>query len=396
MTDYAKFLQSKTRKATSVGIDINKSDINPLLFEYQKDGVKWAVKKGRCAIFFDTGLGKTYASLEWGRLLNVRTLIIAPLSVARQTVRMAKNIGIEVQYVRSSAEVLEHPDNFIFITNYEIIEHFDMNLFDAVVLDESSILKAISSSTRNKLTKMCQNVKYKLCCTATPAPNDNVEIGNHAEFLGICTQNEMLSEFFVNANKEHTFIDAEGKSYHVKGSNNGGQEWRLKHHAEQRFYEWLASWSIAMTKPSDLGYSDDGFILPELNICPHFVDAEYTPEGMLTFTGLKGVGDRAKVRRQTIDDRLTILDKLVNGNEDQWIVWCGLDKESTMAKKIIPDSVEVSGKHDADIKAQAFEDFQDGKIRVLITKGKIAGFGMNFQNAHNMVFFGLNDSWEIR
>lgn len=390
--DYQEFLASKTHAFEAAGITAEGDDVHPLLFPFQNDITLWAVRKGRCAVFLDTGLGKTFIQLEWARLLGENTLIIAPLSVARQTAREAKKIDLDVRYVRDQAEMVD-PDHKLWITNYEMADRFLYSQFGAVVLDESSILKAIDGKTKKKLIKLCGNIPYRLCCTATPAPNDYIEIGNHAEFLGIAKQSEMLGMFFINANKEHTFV-FEGKSYRKKGSNKGGQEWRLKHHAEQAFFRWLASWAITMTKPSDLGYDDDGFILPPLNIEPQFIQVNYTPDDRLFFTGLRGVGDRAKVRRYTLPQRLEVLKGLVNNSDDQWIIWAGLQKESTAATEAIPDAVEVKGSDSAEHKVQAFEDFQDGNHQVLITKPRIGGFGMNFQNAHKMAFFGLNDSWE--
>jgi DNA modification methylase/superfamily II DNA or RNA helicase len=393
--DYQTFLSHKQRVAFELGYKVDDSSINPILFPFQRDVVKWAVSKGRAAIFLDTGLGKTFIQLEWARLMGKVTLIVAPLSVARQTIREAKKINIDVKYVRNMDEIGDCLTN-IFITNYELIEHFDMDTFGAIVLDESSILKAISGKTRQLLTDKCQSIQYRLCCTATPAPNDYTEIGNHAEFLGICSTQEMLGQFFINANKEHTFI-MDGKAYHKKGSNAAGTEWRLKHHAEQPFFRWLASWAITMIKPSDLGYDDDGFILPELYITPMFVNATYTPEDQLFFTNLHGIEDRTKVRRITLQKRLEAALELLSkeDNNEQWIIWCGLDDESKALRDAIPNAIEVKGSDDPEYKAKAFEDFQDGKYNILITKAKIGGYGMNFQNAHNMIFFGMNDSWEL-
>ena len=390
--EYNEFLESKSYHVASVGIEIADSDINPTLFQFQRDIVRWAVRKGRAAIFLDTGMGKTFIQLEWARLLGQNTIIIAPLSVARQTVREARIIGLEVRYVRSQAEVT--PEHRLWITNYEMLEAFDIDAFGAIVLDESSILKALTSKTRKALTEACTNVKYRLACTATPAPNDNIEIGNHAEFLGIASQAEMLAMFFVNANHEHTYQDDEGKTFTMKGSNRGGQEWRLKHHAEEAFFSWLSAWAITMTKPSDLGYDDNGFILPPLNIMPHFVSVDYQPDDKLMFTGLSGIGERSKVRAATIDARLEMLAALVADSSEQWIIWTGLQRESDLVTAAIPGAVEVKGGDTPEHKVKAFEDFQDGAIRVLVTKPRIGGFGMNFQNSHNMAFFGLNDSWE--
>ena len=391
MNNYAEFLKSKGHRNQDCGIQINRSDIHSMLFEWQKDIVTWACRKGRCAVFLDTGLGKTFIQLEWARLIGENTLIIAPLSVARQTVREARKINVEVLYIRSQSEIT--PDRKLWITNYEMSDQFDFSYFNAVVLDESSILKSIGGKTRAKLTELCAGIKYRLCCTATPAPNDYIELGNHTEFLGICKQSEMLAMFFINANKEHTVIVG-NNVYRKKGSNKNGTEWRLKHHAETPFFKWLSSWAITMTKPSDLGYEDNGFILPPLNITPIYIHTDYKPDNQLFYTHLQGITDRAKVRQSTISVKLDKLKETVGLHSGQWIIWCGLDAESNKASKEIPNAIEVQGSDKLESKVSALENFQDGKIEILITKPKIAGFGMNFQNAHNMIFFGLNDSWE--
>ncbi len=389
MSDYEQFLNSKQYKMVNYGREVSLNSIHNMLFVWQKSIVQWACRKGRCAIFLDTGLGKTFIQLEWARLLGENTLIIAPLSVARQTVREARKIDINIKYVRSQAEVTN--DNKLWITNYEVAEQFDYSQFKAIVLDESSILKSIGGKTRQKLTELCSTVNYKLCCTATPAPNDYIELGNHTEFLGICKQSEMLAMFFVNANKEYTIV-VDGKAYRKKGTNKGGTEWRLKHHAEDSFFRWLASWAITMTKPSDLGYEDDGYILPPLNITPVYIHSEYKPDDQLLFTHLHGITDRVKVRRSTLKGKLDKLKEIVS-DDNQWIIWCGLDSESKEATALLR-ATEVKGSDSIEYKVKTLEDFQDEKVKMLVTKPKIAGFGMNFQNACNMVFLGLNDSWE--
>lgn len=232
-----------------------------------------------------------------------------------------------------------------------------------------------------------------LLSSKTTAPNDYVELGNHIEFLGIMTMVEMQATFFINANKEHTYI-IDNKTYRRKGSNKGGTEWRLRHHAESDFFEWMASWSIALTKPSDLDYDDDGFVLPPLKLHPEFVQVEYKPDDQLFFTHIKGVKHANEIRRKTAPQRLQILKDKISRSNEQWIIWVGLDKEAALLKDAFKDAVEVKGSDSPDTKAQAFEDFQDGKFQILITKPTIAGFGMNFQNAHKMAFFGLNYSWE--
>jgi len=390
---YTKFLETKQRVAVLKGIQVEPSLIHSKLFEWQRRIVMWALSKGRCAIFLDTGLGKTFIQLEWARLLGQSTLILAPLSVARQTVREARKIDIDIKYVRSQSEIT--PSHKMWITNYEMIEAFDFSTFGAVVLDESSILKSIGGKTRRKLTELCEGIPYKLCCTATPAPNDYIELGNHTEFLGICTMAEMLGTFFINANKEHTVLDYEGNGYRKKGTNKGGTEWRLKHHAEQPFFRWLASWAITMTKPSDLGYEDDGFILPPLAIHPVFVKTDYHPADQLFFTQLHGITDRTIARQSTIIPRIEALKQIVKQDNRQWIVWSGLDQESKQATIALgQDAIEVKGSDNIEHKIKSIEDFQDGKCRILVTKTKIAGHGMNFQNACNMAFLGMNDSWE--
>lgn len=389
--NYVDFIQSKAARFSGAGIEVSTDSVHPKLMPFQRDIVRWACSKGRCAVFADTGLGKTYIQLEWARLMGQNTIIIAPLSVARQTVRMAADIGLDVRYVRSQAQVT--PGHRLWITNYEMLDHMDADAFGAVVLDESSILKALDGKTRRKLTEMFARTPYRLACTATPAPNDRTEIGNHAEFLGITTMTEMLSMFFVHANKE-TVTEMNGYTVRRKLSNDNGQEWRLKHHAEDAFYRWMASWAMSIRKPSDLGYEDDGFILPPLNITPRWFDYDYRPADKLVFTGLDGLSGHRDVLRQTTDIRCQRAAGLVNDSTEQWIVWCHLNSESTLMASLIPDCVEVVGADSPEHKAAMIEAFQDGQYRVLVTKPSIAGFGMNFQNTHNQVFVGLSYSWE--
>jgi DNA modification methylase len=361
-----------------------------MLFDFQRDVVMWALRKGRAALFLDTGMGKTFCQLEWARILNKKTLIIAPLSVARQTIREAKKIDIELHYVRSDEEL---NGNQISITNYEHIQKFDFSAFGAIVLDESSILKAIDGKTRRRLIELCSGIPYRLCCTATPAPNDQAELGNHAEFLGICKRSEMLAMFFINANKVKEYFVGD-TLIREKQSNKKGTQWRLKYHGLKSFYRWLASWAISMKKPSDLGYEDRGFVLPPLSIKLVSVPTYHKPNGTLFFMGLKGISDRHKIRKQTLEQRIDRSLELINTNGNQWIIWCGLDVESKQISSQLNDYREVKGSDSSEYKAESFENFQDGKYRILITKPKIGQFGMNFQNAHNMIFLGLGDSFE--
>jgi len=364
--EYQDFLQSKRIVVNAAGKEVD--GIHPMLFPFQQDLVRWAARKGRSGIFADTGLGKTFMQVEWARLIGGRSLIIAPLSVARQTVGEAAKINVDVHYTRSGEDLAEG----INITNYEMVNHFDPGDFASVVLDESSILKSLAGKTRRKLTCMFAATPYKLCCTATPAPNDIAEIANHAEFLGIMTRTDMMAAFFVHDDKGY----------------------RLKRHAEEPFYRWLASWGMAIKKPSDLGYSDDGFALPELSIYPTFADCDYVPMGQLCFSGLKGITNRSAVRRATLRERVKLAAEIVNGDTAQWLVWCGLNDESKMLTELIPGAIEVKGADSIDSKIASIESFQNGDSRVMVTKPKIAGMGMNFQNAHKMAFVGLSDSWE--
>lgn len=373
--DYQSFLKTKKHIVRDVGIASPVNNLPAALFDFQRDIAKWALRKGRAAIFADTGLGKTAMQIAWAHALNVRTLIIAPLSVARQTVNEARDLlGVHVHYTRSGSDLIDD----INITNYEMIEHFNADDFEAVVLDESSILKGLDSKTRLLLTDMFHDTPYRLCATATPAPNDVTEIGRHAEFLGIMTNAEMLATFFVNDMK-------------MKDGT-----YRLKRHAVTKFYTWLASWSMAVKKPSNLGYSDDGYVLPGLDIHSHIIDTDYTPDGLLPGFGVQAVSaiEAKSIRRQTVDDRVQLTADMVNNSDVQWVIWAGLNAESDALESAIPDSANVHGSMSPDEKAAHIEAFVSGRLRVLITKASIAGFGINMQNCHNMVFCGMDFSWE--
>jgi len=368
MSEYQEFLKTKLAAKQFDGIRIDKSEINQKLFGFQRDLVYWSLLKGRAAIFANTGLGKTFMQVEWARLTGQRALIVAPLSVAAQTIKEARKIGVEVHYTRSGENVVDG----LNITNYEMIDKFDASAFGAVVLDESSILKSLDGKTRQKLIDMFGQVRYRLCCTATPAPNDIAEIANHAEFLGVMTRANMLAMFFVH--------DDDG--------------YRLKGHAQEAFFRWLASWGMSVMKPSDLGYDDDGYDLPGLSIDAIYTRSNYRPEGQLFFTGLDGIQGRSEVRKSTIPEKLAALVEIVNADTDQWIVWCGLNDEQDEVSKVIPGCVSIYGHHSPEEKIDMIDEFLSGKARVLVTKPKIAGFGMNFQNAHKMAFMGLSDSFE--
>jgi len=372
MTNYQEFLARKRRLAPESGIQ--PGDLSGQLFDWQRAIVRWALKKGRAAIFADCGLGKTAMQVTWADALPGRALILAPLCVAEQTVEEAVKFGVSVRYAKTMAEA----DSRIVITNYERLEKFDLRTFDAVVLDESSILKAFDGKTRTRLIEACKGVKYRLCCTATPSPNDIAELANHAEFLGLMTRAEFLATWFVHDD----------------------QGWRMKRHAVQPFYRWMASWAIAMRKPSDLGYADDGFALPALSIRDHVIEVS-GPTGDTLFPELstKGLKGRLTVRRGSLDDRVAAAASLIanapKGHRScQWLVWCGLNEEAEALSAAIPNAVNVQGSDDYDAKVDAARGFAHGLVKVIVSKARIFGYGMNFQNCHHMAFVGMSDSYE--
>ncbi|HEY7117514.1 MAG TPA: DEAD/DEAH box helicase [Tepidisphaeraceae bacterium] len=370
---YDAFRATKGRSVDAVGIEVAPDAIHPSLHGFQRDLVRWALRKGRAAIFSTTGTGKTRMQLEWARLSGERVLIVAPLAVAQQTVREAGALGIELTYARSQADAAD-----LTITNYEMVHHFDAAQFGAVVLDESSILKAMDGKLRTALIRQFAATPYRLCCTATPAPNDLDELGNHAEFLGILTLAEMRATFFVN--------------------DQGTKErigWRLKGHAREPFYRWLASWGMTLTRPSDLGYPNDGYDLPPLTIVPMILATDYRPPGQLFATSLHGITDRAAVRKQTIAERVTATAALVAQEPDEpWLLWPGLNEEADRLTAAIPGAVNVQGSMTPEAKADALLAFADGHIPVLVTKPSIAAFGLNLQHCARMAFVGLSDSYE--
>jgi DNA modification methylase len=378
MQDYIEFLKSKEFTVQDVGFDVPLSAIHPTLFHYQRDITKWAIKRGRVALFEDVGLGKTCQLGEFARQIDLPTLIISPLAVAHQTIdELHKLIDMDVRYVRSSKD-LRFDECKFYITNYEMVDKFNADDFEVVILDESSILKNLTGKMRNALIEQFKDTPYRLCATATPAPNDIEEIGNHAEFLGVMKHSQMLSTFFV----------------HDSQLRNGA--WRLKKHAVNAFYRWLASWSIALEKPSDLGYSDDGFIKPCVNYETITIDTAFRQDGKLAgFEDLQiSATDAKRIRRESIEQRANLLVEFVNQTNEQYIIWCGLNKESELLDSLLPDAVNVTGSMKPDDKIDAIRKFVNGDIRILISKTKIAGMGVNMQNCKNMVWFGIDYSWE--
>lgn len=372
MNDYKQFIASKQFNVQPSGFVADK--INSHLFNYQRDLVSWALKLGKAALFTMTGTGKTFMQVEWAervcRHTGEKVLILAPLAVSIQTVKEAEKLGIKIQLCSEQSDCIEG----INITNYEKLEHFSPAEFSGIVLDESSILKSFTSATRNQLISSFSKTPYKLACTATPAPNDFMELGNHAEFLNVMSRTEMLSMFFV----------------HDGGDTS---QWRLKGHAEDKFWEWVASWAAILNEPSDLGYSNDGFQLPKLHTHESVVHSEKT-DGDLFALEAQTLEERRAARKSSFSSRVNKCAEMINGSNDIWLVWCDLNIESEALKKAIPGAIEVKGSDTQEHKERSMVDFAQGKIRVLISKPSICGFGMNFQVCHNMAFVGLSDSFE--
>ena len=370
MGGYADFLARKQRQVQPAGRAIDVGDVHPMLHPWQKRVVAWAVRTGRACLWADTGTGKTFMSLEYARLSGDRALIVAPLAVCHQTVREAAKIGIDARYVRSDADA-DGPG--IWVTNYEMALKFDPAALDAVVLDEASILKQSDGKTRTALIQHFRDVKHRLACTATPAPNDNEELTSQAEFVGVMPRAEMLAAYFVH--------DDEG--------------WRLKGHARGPMFRWMATWAVALRRPSDIGGDDTGYILPGLDITPHLLPVDVNPDGQLFATDLGGVGGRAKIRKATMDARCAKTAELVTAEPGEpWVIWCGLNAEADLITKLIPGAVNVHGAMSPEEKAEALLGFADRKIRVIVTKPSIASFGMNWQHCARMAFCGLSDSYE--
>lgn len=370
MNEYEKFLADKALFDEPTGLT-SVPKLNPDAFEFQQDIVRWALRRGRAAIFADCGLGKTLMQLEWAWHIPGDVLILAPLAVAAQTVREGKKFGIQVNRCQSQVDV----KTGINIANYERLESFDASKFTGVVLDESSILKSYDGKTRSLIIDSFARTPFRLAATATPSPNDYMELGNHAEFLGVMTREEMLAMFFVHDGGET-------------------QKWRIKGHAEGTFWKWVCEWAVMIRKPSDLGYDDGKFKLPALQMHEHVVRATNAAEGELFAMPAATLQERIGARRATVSDRVKNTADRVNASKEPWIVWCNLNSESEMLRKLIPDAVEVKGSDSPEHKEKSMMDFADGKIRVLVTKSSICGFGMNFQVCPNMDFVGLTDSYE--
>lgn len=372
---YQEFLRTKELQTVAAGFDYPRERVNNNAFDYQKDIILWAVKKGKAAILTGCGTGKTLMQAEYARIVTEETggkaLILAPLSVVEQTCRDARKFGIaEITSCRSQKDVKPG----INITNYEMIDHFDAGAFNCVILDESSILKSYTSKTQGELTEKFARTPYKLLCTATIAPNDYTEIGTSCEFLGIMSRAEMLATYFI----------------HDGGDTS---KWRLKKSGAKKFWEWFATWAMYFNSPEDLGYRVEGFDLPDLLITQMVLKSEVS-EYELFVIPAETLEERRMARKESLKARAQRAADLVNGSEEPWLIWCDYNDESAELKKVIRQSVEIKGSDSPEVKAQASIDFADSKIHALISKPSIFGFGSNFQNCHNMIFCGLSDSYE--
>lgn len=378
MKDYIEFLKTKQTAISESGFVVSESELNDKLFPFQKYCVLRALKAGRFAMFEDCGLGKTIQQLEWAdkvqKHIGKPVIILAPLGVIGQTVKEGDMFGYNVTEL-GLAVFDQDLKPGIYITNYENMDNIDAYLFGGVVLDESSILKNFAGKTRTELIESFKDTPYKLCCTATPSPNDTTELCNHAEFLNIMTRNEMLAMYFV----------------HDGGSTS---DWRLKGHAKQDFWDFVSLWAVMLSKPGDIGFNDAGYNLPPLNIIEEYVHTEKRDNGMLFNDVAVSATDYHKELRATMNERLTRVSEIVNSSEENFIIWIGHDEEGRYLRNLIPDAVEVKGSDNKGFKKDKLLGFGKGDFRVLITKLKIAQFGLNYQNCHNQVFASLDFSFE--
>lgn len=375
--DYERFVSQKLALRPPAGLD--SFTLPDCLFPHQSALTSWALKRGRSAIFADTGLGKSRMEIVWAdairRYTNMPVLILAPLAVAAPTAAEGSRIGIPVRVCRDGSDIDPSEPTVIAITNYDRLHRFNPESFGGVVLDESSIIKHHDAKTFGLLKEAFRETPYRLAATATPAPNDWTELGTHAEFLGICTHAEMLAEFFVH---------------------DGGDTsvWRLKGHAREAFWRWVVSWGALIRKPSDLGFDDSAYALPPLHVHEHTVETEMAVNGMLFAMEAQTLSERRDARRSSLEDRVSDCASIVNADSEPWVVWCDLNAESDALCKAIPGAVEIRGADDVDTKERRLQDFAEGRTRVLVTKPSIAGWGLNWQHCNRMAFVGVTDSFE--
>lgn len=376
--EYLEFLEQKKIKHSDSGFDVSDLDLNVNLFDFQRHIVKTALKKGKYAIFADCGLGKTLMQLEWANQVskheNKPVLILAPLAVSGQTINEGLKFNINVYKYDFNATPLHYESN-LFITNYEQLDNIDCSVFAGVVLDESSILKNFEGATKNIVIEKFVNTPYKLACTATPSPNDPMELGNHSEFLNVMSRNEVLAMYFVH---------------------DGGEtaKWRLKGHCEQLFWDWVSSWAVMLAKPSDIGFNAEGYNLPPLNLIEKQVKTNSRDNGKLFNDVAISATNFNQELRLTKIDRLSEVIDIVNNSKENFIIWIKQNEEGEYLRKLIPESVEVKGSDTPEYKESKLIGFANNEFRVLITKTKIAQFGLNYQNCRNQIFASLDFSFE--
>lgn len=375
MEAYQSFLAHKEQSFEGCGFEVEPDELPALLYPFQRDITRWALSKGRASIFSDCGTGKSFMQLAWADQIRQRengdVLILAPLAVSAQTVAEGAKLGIEVTACRTASDIRRG----INITNYERLEKVADHPWTALILDESSILKGFDGKFRRAVTSFARTIAYRLACTATPAPNDLLELANHAEFLDVLSFKEIVALFF-------------------KQDGNTTHAWRLKRHAEQPFYRWLASWAVALRKPSDLGYPDDGFLLPPLTY-DDIVVASPPPDGELFAKSTLSLQEMRGAMRASMSERVRVCAERVNATTEPYLVWCHLNDESTALTEAIPGAVEVRGSDQIDDKESKLLDFSRGNIRVMVTKPSIAGHGLNLQRCSRMDFVGLSYSFEL-
>jgi DNA modification methylase len=364
MTEYQKFLETKRKTFTESGFEISETELNPLLKDFQKYGIKTALFKGKFAFFFDCGLGKTFSQLEWAKQVYLKTnqkvLILAPLAIVDQTKNEAIKFGIDL--------------NYFDITNYDQLKNIDCSIYSGVVLDESSILKGRDGKLSSLILQTFKNTPYKLACTATPSPNDHMELGQHSEFLGGMSYLEMLAMFFVH---------------------DGGEtsKWRLRKHAQDNFWKYVSGWSMAIDNPSSLGFCSDGYNLPEIEYIEHIIKVDNLSENLFGDVAVSAT-ELHKDLNRSFDLRIQKTLELVNSNDNQWIVWGLKNQETDTLSKLLENSVNVQGSDNPEYKAKYLNGFANNEFKTLITKTSIASFGMNYQQCNQMVFMSYDFKFE--
>lgn len=377
--EYNEFLEMKKTQRIESGFAVEDADLNPALFDFQKYCVKRALAVGKFALFEDCGLGKTIQQLEWAQKVFEHTrqpiLILAPLAVISQTIKEGEKFGYKVaDYDEMKPNNLDECG--IFITNYDNLPNVEVEMFGGIVLDESSILKNFQGKTRTYIIEQFKRTPYKLACTATPSPNDTTEICNHAEFLDVMSRSEMLAMYFV----------------HDGGSTS---DWRLKGHAKQSFWDFVSTWAVMLNKPSDIGFNDKGYDLPPLNVIQDIVETPKRDNGMLFNTSAVSATEFHKELRLTYKIRLDRVAEMVKARPDEnFIIWIGHDDEGKYLRSLLPEAIEVKGSDSREYKKEKLLGFGNGDFRILITKLKIAQFGLNYQNCHNQIYASLDFSFE--